>query len=94
VKKKVALLAALVLGATAGASAVHAATPAAAAISASPAAAAKTCGSGWTHAVIGGQEKCLRAGQFCVRSRDAEYHRYRYHCHKYDASVDRYRLTR
>jgi ABC-type multidrug transport system ATPase subunit len=25
------------------------------------------CSSGWTHAIIGGVHKCLRAGQFCAR---------------------------
>jgi hypothetical protein len=49
------------------------------------AASAKTCSSGYTHAVIGGQHKCLRRGQFCARSRDREYHRYSYHCHSRDA---------
>ena len=36
--------------------------------------AAKSCGSGYTHAVVpGGAHKCLRAGQFC--SRKASYQR-------------------
>lgn len=55
---------------------------------------AKPCSSGWTHAVIGGEHKCLRAGQFCARRYDSQYHRYGYHYHRYDASVARYRLTR
>jgi hypothetical protein len=62
--------------------------------SSAPLAVAKTCNSGWTHAVIGSAEKCLRAGQFCTRAFDAQYHRYGYHCHKYDARVTRHRLTR
>jgi hypothetical protein len=36
--------------------------------------AAKSCGPGYTHAVVpGGAHKCLRAGQFC--SRKASYQR-------------------
>ncbi len=54
----------------------------------------KTCSSGWKHAIIGGEHKCLRAGQFCTRRFDVQYHRYGYQCHRYDASVQRYRLTR
>jgi hypothetical protein len=53
---------------------------------------AKSCSGGYTHAVIGGQEKCLRRGQYCARSRDREYHRYGYHCHKRDRNGD-YHLT-
>ena len=49
------------------------------------ASAAKSCSSGWTHAVIGGSHKCLRRGQFCARRYDRQYHRYGYHCHKQDA---------
>jgi endonuclease YncB( thermonuclease family) len=56
-------------------------------------AAAKPCSSGWTHAVVEGEHKCLRAGQFCERGADGQYHAYRFHCHRYDARVDRYRLT-
>ena len=54
---------------------------------------AKSCSSGWTHAVIAGEHKCLRRGQFCVRRYDRQYHRYGFHCHRYDSRVDRYRLT-
>lgn len=45
-------------------------------------AAAKPCSAGWTHAVIGGEHKCLRAGQFCQRDADGQYHRYGFHCHR------------
>jgi hypothetical protein len=56
--------------------------------------AAKPCGPGYTHAVLPNGHKCLRRGQFCRRSWDRRYyHRYGYHCHRYDRSVDRYRLT-
>lgn len=53
---------------------------------------AKTCSGSFTHAVIGGAQKCLRRGQFCARARDREYHRYGFHCHKRDARGN-YHLT-
>jgi hypothetical protein len=55
-------------------------------------AAAKTCSSGYKHAVIGGSHKCLRRGQFCARAKDSTYHRYGFHCHKRDARGN-YHLT-
>jgi hypothetical protein len=55
--------------------------------------AAHRCGAGYTHAVLPNGHKCLRRGQFCRRSWDRRYHRYGFHCHRYDRSVDRYRLT-
>jgi hypothetical protein len=58
-----------------------------------PTAVAKTCSSSYTHAVIGGAEKCLRAGEFCAHAFDSQYRRYRYRCIRYDANVQRYRLT-
>jgi hypothetical protein len=57
-----------------------------------PAAIAKTCSSGYKHAVISGSHKCLRRGQFCARAKDRTYHRYGFHCHKRDAG-GRYHLT-
>ena len=54
----------------------------------------KTCGRGYTRGVIGGQVKCLRAGEFCAHRYDLQYRRYGYRCIRYDASVQRYRLTR
>jgi hypothetical protein len=54
-----------------------AAAPAAVSVSAPQ----KTCGAGYVHARLSWGEKCLRAGQFCKVSRDADYHRYRFHCH-------------
>jgi hypothetical protein len=53
---------------------------------------AKTCSLGFTHAVIAGSEKCLRRGQFCARSSDAQYRRYRYRCQKRDRRGN-YHLT-
>jgi len=49
---------------------------------------AKNCSRGYKHAIIGGSHKCLRRGQYCARSRDREYHRYGYHCHKRDRNGD------
>jgi hypothetical protein len=43
-------------------------------------AAAKTCSSGYTHAIIAGEHKCLRRGQFCAIRYDRTYHRYGFHC--------------
>ena len=68
--------------------------PAGRSVGLTPVAQAKSCSSGWTHAIVGGEHKCLRAGQFCTRRYDSQYHRYGYHCHRYDSSVARYRLTR
>jgi hypothetical protein len=44
------------------------------------AAIAKTCGHGYTHAVIGGQQKCLRRGEFCSYKERNQYHRYGFNC--------------
>lgn len=49
---------------------------------------AKKCSGGYKHAVIGGAHKCLRRGQYCARSRDREYHKYGFHCHKKDRNGD------
>lgn len=58
-----------------------------------PNAVVKSCSSGFKHAVIGGQQKCLRAGQFCTHAYDSQYRHYGYRCIKYYANVHRYRLT-
>ena len=58
-----------------------------------PNAVAKTCSAGYTHAVIGGAEKCLRAGEFCAHAYDSQYRRYGYRCIRYYSNVHRYRLT-
>jgi len=54
---------------------------------------AKHCSAGYTHAVIAGVEKCLRAGEFCTHRYDRQYRRYGYRCIRYYANVQRYRLT-
>jgi hypothetical protein len=81
--------AALVSACALGLAAVPAAAPANA-----PVAVSKHCSAGYTHAVIGGAEKCLRAGEFCAHASDSQYRRYGYRCMRYDARVHRYRLTR
>jgi hypothetical protein len=60
---------------------------------AAPAAIARACSVGYTHAVIGGAEKCLRAGEFCARRYDRQYQHYGFRCIRYYANVGRYRLT-
>jgi len=79
------------------AASVFAAAPAVAPVLSGPVltpstAVAKTCSSGYKHAVISGSHKCLHRGQFCARAKDSTYHRYGFHCHKRDAG-GRYHLT-
>jgi hypothetical protein len=46
-----------------------------------PAAAiAKTCGTGYRRATIGGATKCLRRGQYCSRRYRGQYPKYGYQC--------------
>lgn len=42
--------------------------------------AAKSCGAGYTHAVIGGAHKCLRRGQFCAARYRSTYRSYGFRC--------------
>jgi hypothetical protein len=42
--------------------------------------AAKTCSAGYKHAVINGQHKCLRRGQYCARAYKNQYPKYGYQC--------------
>ena len=44
---------------------------------------AKSCSSGYTHAVIGGVQKCLRRGEFCSRRYANQYRRYHFTCSNY-----------
>jgi hypothetical protein len=39
-----------------------------------------TCSSGYTDAVIGGEHKCLHAGEFCSAGHEAEYEKYGFSC--------------
>lgn len=45
-----------------------------------PIAAAKTCPDGFTHALIGGHQKCLHAGEYCARRYARQYRRYHFAC--------------
>jgi hypothetical protein len=42
--------------------------------------AAKPCSKGYTHAVIGGEHKCLRRGQFCAKRYRNQYRSYGFRC--------------
>jgi hypothetical protein len=42
--------------------------------------AAKSCSPGYTHAALSWGHKCLRAGQYCKKDANREYHRYGFHC--------------
>jgi hypothetical protein len=69
----------LALAATSASLAGVAAIPATVAV---PAALAHSCSAGYTHGIINGAHKCLRRGQYCSLSADAQYHRYGFHCHR------------
>jgi hypothetical protein len=58
--------------------------------SASPVSIAKACSDGFTHAVIGGRQKCLHRGEFCAKRYSSQYPRYGFHCRRVGSS---YRLT-
>jgi hypothetical protein len=47
-----------------------------------PVVAAKSCSSGYVHAVLPSGHKCLRVGQFCSRQRSYQrvYHQKGFHC--------------
>lgn len=63
------------------------------AIAKSPVAvAAKSCKAGYVHAVIGGQQKCLRRGEFCAHGDQRQYKRYGFNCTRRD-SRGNYHLT-
>ena len=64
-----------------------------AAVSVTPLSATKSCSSRYTHAVLSWGHKCLAVGQLCKATADADYHRYRFHCHQRD-SRGSYHLTR
>jgi hypothetical protein len=53
--------------------------------------AAKTCPAGFTHAIIGGQQKCLHAGEYCAHSEARQYRRYHFVCERVRGT---YRLER
>jgi hypothetical protein len=41
---------------------------------------AKSCSSGYTHAIIGGEQKCLHAGEYCSHYEASQYRRYHFVC--------------
>jgi len=84
----------VVVLATLGAALAAATSTPAAAFGQAPAAVLRSCNGSYTHAVIGGVEKCLRSGEFCAHRYDAQYRRYGYRCVRFYANVQRYRLTR
>ncbi len=43
-------------------------------------ASAKTCAPGYTHGVIGGEQKCLRRGEYCSHWYTSQYHKYGFNC--------------
>ena len=45
-----------------------------------PAAGAKSCPAGFEHAVIGGKQKCLHAGEYCSHREARQYRRYHFKC--------------
>ena len=40
----------------------------------------KSCSAGFTHAIIGGRQKCLRRGEFCAAAYKRQYVRYGFRC--------------
>jgi hypothetical protein len=40
----------------------------------------KSCPSGYTLGTIGGAQKCLHAGEYCIRSDAKQYRRYHFAC--------------
>jgi hypothetical protein len=89
VKRRIAVLAAT----AAAAIAAPAAAPINDGFPGSPAdAVARSCSSGFKHAVINGAEKCLRRGQFCAHAADRQYRRYGYRCTSRDIRGN-YHLT-
>jgi hypothetical protein len=43
---------------------------------------AKTCPAGFTRGVIGGEQKCLHAGEYCSHSEARQYRRYHFVCER------------
>jgi hypothetical protein len=46
------------------------------------AASAKTCSGRYVHAVVGGQQKCLGAGEYCARRFERTYERHGFACER------------
>lgn len=69
----------LVVAATA-AFAVAAVSPARTPVVGTQNAYAKTCHKGYVHANFPWGERCVRAGQYCKKVRNPEYHKYNFQC--------------
>ena len=80
----------LALGGALDGVAVAVASPAGA-VGRSVGAAARSCSAGFTHAVIGGEQKCLNAGEFCSHAEARQYVRYHFVCERIRGT---YRLER
>lgn len=52
---------------------------------------AKPCSKGYTHAIIGGEHKCLRRGQYCAARYKRQYRRYGFECARDSRGVYRLR---
>jgi NADPH-dependent curcumin reductase CurA len=86
----VLVAASLALGGALDGATVAAASPGGA-VGRSVGAAAKSCPAGFTHAVIGGEQKCLHAGEYCAHAEARQYVRYHFVC---DRVRGTYRLER
>lgn len=75
VSRRAGLVLATAVLATGGATAAGASPP-----TAPVAIAAKSCSGSYTHAVIGGAQKCLRRGEFCAHRYASQYRRYGFSC--------------
>ena len=42
----------------------------------------RTCPAGFTHGVIGGEQKCLHTGEYCSHSKARQYRRYHFVCQR------------
>lgn len=80
----------LALSGVVGGAAVAVASPGGA-VSRPVAVAARVCPAGFTHAVIGGEQKCLHAGEYCSHAEARQYVRYRFVCERVRGT---YRLER
>jgi hypothetical protein len=90
-RRFVALIAGCVaLGGALDGVAVVIASPAGA-LGRSAGAAPKSCGLGFTHALIGGEQKCLHAGEYCSHAEGRQYVRYHFVCERVRGT---YRLER
>lgn len=74
------------LAATVATAAAFAAPAAISAVDAKPAF-ARHCSAGFVHGRIGGQQKCLRRGEYCARSHKRQYRKYGFRCYGYPARL-------